>query len=182
MMHVPAFTAVRKRAAVATQRGVGLIEVLLAVLVLSIGFLASARMQVESMRTAQAANALSQAKFMLLDMSERMRANRQGMRDGNYASITTAADTSEPGCVSNGTPCSAADIALADRHRWSRYLHPEKAGDTNFVPLLPGSATKGARGTIKRDDTTGAHTVTVYWNEPLDGSDSERSLSIKVYP
>ena len=46
------------------QSGVGLLEVLIALIILSFGFLATARMQVEGMRYSQGAYNLSQAKFM----------------------------------------------------------------------------------------------------------------------
>lgn len=161
------------------QRGIGLIEVLLAVVLLSIGFLAAARMQVEGMRYSQSAYALSQAKFMATDMTERMRANRAGLDNGAYNALTTAAGTSEPLCLTAGTSCSTADIAQADLHAWSRYLHAADS-DTEFVALLPSSSTVSAQGTVVYDAATKVWTVAVQWSEHIDGSDQQRNVALQV--
>lgn len=162
-----------------SQRGVGLIEVLLAVVLLSIGFLASARMQVQSMSYSQNAYALSQAKYLVLDMSERMRANREALRANLYDGLETATGTSEPGCVATGTTCSAAERVAADRHAWSLALHPVAAG---AVPLLPGTPAIPALGRVTRDAASGAYQVSVRWAERDGGSQQEREVSVQVIP
>ena len=163
------------------QSGIGLLEVLIALIILSFGFLATARMQVEGMRYSQGAYNLSQAKFMVLDMTERMRVNREGMQGDDYKGQSTQAGTSDPGCVTDGTACSPSDIALADLHAWSRNLHAP-SGTTNFTPLLPGTTSTPAKGSITFDATEGAYTVTVQWNETISGTDALQSLSVKVFP
>jgi len=162
-----------------TQRGVGLIEVLLAVILLSIGFLASARMQVQSMIHNQNAYALSQAKYLVLDMSERMRANRDGLRAGLYEDLETAANTVEPGCVAAGTTCSAAERVAADRHAWSSALHPTATG---AIPLLPSTPSIPAIGQVARDAATGAYQVSVRWSERDGGGALEREVAVQVIP
>jgi len=162
-----------------TQRGVGLIEVLLAVILLSIGFLASARMQVQSMIHNQNAYALSQAKYLALDMSERMRANRDGLRAGLYEDLETAANTVEPGCVAAGTTCSAAERVAADRHAWSVALHPTSAGT---VPLLASTADIAAVGRVTRDALGGAYRVSVAWAERVDDGHAAREVAVRVVP
>ena len=163
------------------QSGIGLLEVLIALIILSFGFLATARMQVEGMRYSQGAYNLSQAKFMVLDMTERMRVNRAGMQGDDYKGQSTQAGTSDPGCVTDGTACSPSDIALADLHAWSRNLHAP-SGTTNFTPLLPGTTSTPAKGSISFDAAEGAYTVTVQWTETISGTDALQSLSVKVFP
>ena len=163
------------------QHGVGLLEVLLAVIILSVGFLATARMQVEGMRYSQGAYALSQAKFMVLDMTERMRANRSGMNSNNYKGKSTSAGTSNPSCVVSGTACSPQDIALADLHAWSLNLHPASAS-AGFTPLLPSSPSIEAGGTITYDAAEGSYSVSVQWSETINGTDTLQDLAVKVFP
>lgn len=163
------------------QRGIGLLEVLLAVVLLSIGFLATARMQVEGMRFSQSAYALSQAKFMVLDMTERMRANRSGLQGTVYRGKSTQPGTSNPACITAGSPCSPADIASADLHAWSQNLHASGNSST-FTPLLPSSANIPAMGTITYDDAEGSYSVSVQWSEVADGVDTRQLLTVKVFP
>lgn len=164
-----------------SQRGIGLLEVLLAVILLSIGFLATARMQVEGMRYSQGAYSLSQAKFMVLDMTERMRANRAGMRGDVYKNKSTASGTSNPTCITGNSSCSPADIAIADLHAWSQNLHAT-AGTAGFTPVLPSSATIPARGSITYDAAEGSYSVSVQWSETVNGTDTLQNLAVKVFP
>lgn len=60
------------------QRGVSLIEVLIAIFVLSLGVLAMAGLQLSSMRTSQGALLRSQAASLATDMADRMRSNFTG--------------------------------------------------------------------------------------------------------
>lgn len=163
------------------QSGVGLIEVMLAILILSIGFLAAAKMQVEGMRYSQSAYFLSQANLMLRDMTDRMRANRQGVLDGHYNSATTAAGTSSPACVSAGNKCTPAQIALNDIHSWSNYLHAP-ANAVDFIPLLPSSDNTQAQGSITLDATTGVYDITVQWSDLNIDTQETRTLSVQLTP
>ncbi len=163
------------------ESGIGLLEVLIAVILLSVGFLAAARMQVQGMRFSQEAYTLSQAKFMILDMTERMRVNREALKGTAYRSMSTQSGTSNPSCIANETPCTPTDIAAADLHAWSQNLHaPDGASD--FTPLLPSSTSIPAAGTITYDAAEGAYNVGVQWSESIDGVDTARSLSVKVFP
>ncbi len=170
-------TGAVRRVTPARQRGVGLIEVLLAVVLLSIGFLAAARMQIEGMNASQNSYSLSQAKFMVLDMSERMRANRVALTANRYDGVETRPGTSEPPCVSAGTACSPTERAQADIHAWSQLLHPSDDGTS---PLLPSTPTIEAKGTV--DLVDGVYEVTAVWAERVNGDSEQRSVSIRVVP
>lgn len=163
------------------QSGIGLLEVLIAVILLSVGFLAAARMQVQGMRFSQSAYTLSQAKFMVLDMTERMRVNRNAMKGEAYKNMSTLSGTSNPACIINETPCTPADIAAADLHAWSQNLYAPD-GVTDFTPLLPSSTANPAKGIITYDAAEGAYTVSVQWSEIVDGSDTLKSLAVTVFP
>lgn len=160
----------------AAQRGIGLLEVLVAVVIVSIGFLASARMQVESMRASREAYALSQAKFVLVEMSERMRANRPGLDAGAYDALETVAGAPAPACVSDGTRCSPEALARADLHAWSARLHGAP-GASDPAPVLPGRAGAPPLGRVARDGSDG-WTVTLEWHDPAE--DTTRSIATRV--
>jgi len=161
------------------QSGVGLIEVLIAVVVLSIGFLAAAKMQVQGMRYSQSAYYLSQGNFMLRDITDRMRANRRGVLDGFYDDFTTVANTTEPTCVAATVRCTPEQIAQADKHAWSKNLYPP-SGAVDFKPLLPSVDLIEAEGSIAYDPTTNVYTISVSWAEQVDDDYEERVLSVQL--
>lgn len=163
------------------QTGVGLIEILIAIVILSIGFLAAAKMQVEGMRYSQGAYFLSQGNFMLRDMTDRMRANYQGVVDGHYKNFTTNSGTSEPACIAASTRCSPAQIAQGDLHAWSKYLYAP-ANAVNFKPLLPSFDTLAASGQINHNAATDVYTVSVKWGEVIDKNLEERVLNVLLTP
>jgi len=92
------------------QTGVGLIEILVTVVILSIGFLVAGRMQIQGMRFNQGAYFQSQAFFIAHDMINRMRTNSDGVVAGRYDNVSTSADPRDD--TPNFVPAlpSSADI------------------------------------------------------------------------
>ncbi len=82
-------------------KGIGLIEILIAVVIMSLGFLAAARMQVEGMRFSQSAYYQSQAYFLASDMIDRMRSNITGVENGYYDDQATSSEADDPGCATH---------------------------------------------------------------------------------
>ena len=105
------------------QSGVGLIEILISVILLSIGFLAAAKMQVEGMRNSQSAYYQSQAYFIAADIIDRMRANLPGVRDGHYDDAEISSTVTSPGCDTSTSICSPEQIAQQDLYEWSSHIH-----------------------------------------------------------
>lgn len=164
------------------QKGFSLLEVLIAVVVVSVGFLATARMQVEGLRSSQNAYFLSQATLMMRDMADRMRANPEGIANGNYRNIATAeGNTLWPGCMEAETVCTAIEISQTDLASWNRYLHPGP-NSVNFRPSLPSSDGIEARGVVSYEAGTNTYTVSVFWSEAIEGTDTEQVISMKVFP
>jgi len=156
------------------QHGIGLIEILITIVLLSIGFLAAARMQVEGMRFSQSAYYQSQAYFLASDMINRMRTNDDGVRDGDYNNIMTSASAEDQGCGQQA--CNSRQIALQDVYEWSGYFHV-RDGAANFVPALPSSDSITAHATVTpvNDDI---FMVSMVWSEIISGEDTEQSLSV----
>ena len=157
----------------AAERGVGLIEILVAVVLLSIGFLAAARMQVESLRFSQGAYHHSQAFFLAAEMADRMRANPRGVELGAYDGATTSAAAVDPGCA--GRPCTPEEIALQDVHEWSAALHPGLAGG-DTVAALPGDDELAPVGTVLADGGAN-YRIEMRWPETAAGERVVRTLA-----
>lgn len=157
------------------QGGIGLIEILVAVLLISVGFLAAARMQVEGMRFSQSAYYQSQAYFLASDMIDRMRSNVRGVAAGNYTDQTTSADADNPQCGLNA--CKTQSIARQDIYDWSASLH-SMDNTSGFVAALPGTVEQPASGRIE-EISAGVFAVIMSWNEVIGGNDTEQTFRIQ---
>ncbi|MFK8081567.1 MAG: type IV pilus modification protein PilV [Granulosicoccus sp.] len=161
------------------ERGVGLIEVLVALLVLSLGFLVSANMQLRGMRANQDTFHHAQALMLVNDMMDRMRNNRQGVIDGAYDGMQTDA-VDKPGCASNG--CDAQGLAELDRFEWSATLQSLR-GETSFIPMLPAdNNNQPAVGSISGPDADGIYTLSMDWKRQDGGNEVDETLSVKFVP
>ncbi len=124
------------------QGGVSLVEVLVAVVVLSLGLLGLAGLQASGMRVGQSSVYRSQAAQFAYDMVDRIRVNLANANDYNLALTASA-----PPCATGAT---IADCDLAD---WRTRLRVMPAG-TGSV-LVAGSQ---VTVTVQWDDSRGAAT------------------------
>ncbi|MDO6683725.1 MULTISPECIES: type IV pilus modification protein PilV [unclassified Oceanobacter] len=72
------------------QSGFGLIEVLVSIVIVSIGLLGLAGLQTRALQENNAAYLRSQAGILVYDMFERLRSNSQGAASDNYNTATTS--------------------------------------------------------------------------------------------
>ncbi|MEE9494787.1 MAG: type IV pilus modification protein PilV [Gammaproteobacteria bacterium] len=141
------------------QQGFTLIEVLVSMVILSIGLLGLAGLQTTGLRNNQSAYFSSQAAIYANDIFERMRANRTAAIDGGEYNIAAGTDAN-----SSGT-----SIADADLTEWK-----------TLVATLPGPGT----GSVANN--SGMITVTIQWddshvtesNGSINGS-STRTISVE---
>jgi len=166
-----------------TQQGFTLIEVLVATLVLTVGILGVAAMQMVGFQTNQSAYACSQAIYRPQDMFDRMRANPSCYQTTSvYNAIDTSDGTtipSSPNCVTGTSGCTATQMAQQDVREWAANF-VDVFSATDYRPTLPGG-----RGQLTRNGSTNEFTATVSWNErdyACDGSLSrtinQRSVTI----
>ncbi len=151
-------------------RGFSLLEVLIALMVLSIGLLGIATVQVSSLRLGQDALFRTKAVNLTADMADRIRAN-----PGGSASYVAAANIAEPATVCTDTvdgaaPDSCTPIAMAawDIFQW------QQAIDQATASGLPGG-----NGRIVRDDTTNPPTFTITVNWVDRGTNLNQTLVIQ---
>jgi type IV pilus assembly protein PilV len=120
------------------QKGFTLLEVLVAIVVLSIGLLGLAGLMASSVRNNHSAYQRTQAAWLAYDMVDRMRANR-----ANAVTVTNYN-------VAIGAASASSGLALADVNDWKIAL-------ASTLPAGDGSVTVNGG--------TGLATVVVQWND-----------------
>lgn len=151
--HIP--LVARPRAARA--RGFTLIESLVALLVLSIGLLGIAAMQLASLQANNGAFQRTQATFLAQDMADRMRANRTAAINGEYDFEFGTAAPDEPATVAEG------DIALW-KGRLAATLPAAASGDEADAPDAE----------ISTDLATNTVTISIRWDDSKGEEDAQQ--------
>jgi len=95
--------------------GFTLIEVLVTLLVLSIGMLGVASLQMYGTRSGHDAYLRSQAVMLAYDIADRMRANPDGVDAGDYDGVSSA-PSPYTDCLANS--CSVSQLADYDVAQW----------------------------------------------------------------
>lgn len=149
------------------QRGFTLIEILVALVILSVGLLGVASLQVQGLRNNQSAYLRSQATLLAYDMADRMRTNSDSAIAGSYNDFDTkGAVPSEPSCTTSATGCSPANQSDADKFEWARRVN----GSDDTIILLPDAQGKIIRG------AGNLFTIQVLWKETQWDNDSESKI------
>lgn len=123
------------------EKGFGLVEVLVSMLVLGIGILGMLGLQLNAMKFNQTAAFRTQATFLAYDIADRMRANAPRAIAGSYN--TALADT----------PPSGSTIAETDLRQWKNAIATQ-------LPAGKGSVTRSSDG---------LYTIAVQWDETKVG-------------
>jgi type IV pilus assembly protein PilV len=151
-----------------TQRGFTLLEVLIAVVILSVGLLGLAALQATSLKSNHASLIRSQIAILSYDMVDRMRANRPAMTLGDYDLPTS---TQNANCTTV-TGCTPAQMADHDYFEWSTLI-------ARALPAGQGVVCRdGGDGDIYDGTDAGTHgcgggtefVVKLWWDENGDGT------------
>ncbi|MDJ0833015.1 MAG: type IV pilus modification protein PilV [Gammaproteobacteria bacterium] len=128
------------------QQGLTMIESMISLLVISVGLLGIAGMQVMALKQTTSAQFNSQAVWFNYEMTDRINANRSAFDD--YIDIDTNDDFNMD-CVANN--CTPAQMVEADAQQWKQ-----------MVDNLPEG-----RGFIS-SPAANRLTISVYWNDDSD--------------
>jgi type IV pilus assembly protein PilV len=132
-------------------RGFTLLEALVALLVLSIGLLGVAALQLSSLKSNSSAAQRSQATFLAYDILDRMRANRDAALSGQYVIAYGAA-----------APATPTTIAQRDLVEWKTRIANTLTADSADVD---GDGVTTADGAIQFDAATQIVTIRIHWND-----------------
>ena len=146
------------------QKGLSLIEVMIALAVFSFGLLALAALMASGLKYNTSALHRSYAINQAYDMADRMRANRLALDPGYYNDLSDSG--TDPGCIESG--CTPKQMAQYDTWQWN----------TDNERLLPDGA-----GTVTlRSGNSGIFTITVAWNDDRDPETEADSFVFEFQP
>lgn len=145
------------------QRGFTLLEVLIALAILSIGLLAMGQMQLLTLRNSNGSGLRGQAVLVAEDMANRLYANSPGADAGRYLlAVTDTLPTSAPSNLCTTSTCSAAEMATADRYQWATLARSKLPGFKASIVCSNGDLA----APTTTCDIASLHTITVMWDEP----------------
>ena len=123
------------------QRGATLLEILITLVLTTIGLLGMASLQTRSINDNFDAQANSRAMFLVTDLAERMRANMPGVWAGNYQRTAMTGNVySGADCTNN--VCTPATMAAYDLAQWfNSHLRSELPDADATITSLSGGWT-----------------------------------------
>lgn len=181
--------------------GLSLIEILVTVVVLSIGLLGIAGMQAFGMRYSHDSYARSQATMLANELIERMHANPDAVSNGDYKSAVDALDctsvNNDPAHPGNAAPactgatasefCTVTQLAALDSFRigCGQFLAGPNALVGGISNLIPGgqiaiTCTDTSPGVAPECEGDNDRTVTVTWQDPDDKGNALSTLQVEV--
>lgn len=159
-----------------TIQGMTLVEVMIALVILSVGLLGLAGLQVHGLRGTSNSNSRAQAVFIASDMAERMQANPVEFKTNlAYKNITLNASA----CGTQPTNCDAASANCSSSQLFS-------FDNFNICQSMAANLPFGASMTVTCDlgaacvpDTS--HTLTLSWNDLQDANiDISKNSNLKT--
>ena len=140
-----------KRLQINRQSGISLLELLISIVVLTVGLLGTAHMQTTGLVNNQRAYQRSQATLLAYDIADRMRANRSSI--GSYLTSHMALKdaTAQADCKST-ISCTSAKMAENDLYEWKTALATDLRGVNGLITL-----------------TGDTYMISVAWDDNNDG-------------
>ncbi|MEW6679108.1 MAG: type IV pilus modification protein PilV [Pseudomonadota bacterium] len=144
------------------QSGFTLLEILIAIVIMSLGLLGLAGLQAASLKNNQTAYFRAIGAQQVYDMADRIRANQAGATAGSYDALNNSTPA-DPGCFNadtGQTGCSSANMAVTDHHQWN----------TNNGRLLPGGVgtvdcTAGPGAACSNSNVLRTYRIMVSWTQ-----------------
>ena len=134
------------------QHGFTLLEVMVALVIFSIGLIGLAGLQGLSMQNNQIAYSRTIATQLVYDMADRIRNNPTG----TYSTASIPGSVPTEDCITTSSDCSVSQIANADMWQWKQTVEDKNSG-------LVGPQ-------IFISKTGDVYTISIGWNENRDSS------------
>lgn len=134
------------------QSGFSMIEVLVALVILTIGLLGIAALHLKSLQSGRTATYRTQAVNLAADLADRIRMNRTAV--AAYGTLFADAAIEVPACFTTGG-CIESDMAASDLSRWKATLALLLPGGQGQVVVTPPVAA----------GEPASYVITVQWSE-----------------
>ena len=153
--------------------GFTMLEVLVAILVIAIGLLGMAALQMNALRMGQSAYYRSVATQLAYDMANRMRGNFEGVVGLAYNRTGLATDYADAVtfCTTT-TGCSPVDLGRNDAYEWQQQVRALLPGGQGIVCIdsTPDDGTSGAvhgcDGLMPASiNERPLHAIKIWWND-----------------
>jgi len=138
--------------------GYTLIEVLIALVILSIGLLGVKGLQTKTQQFSRGAYFNTQATVFSHDILERARANPTGMSSGFY---NKPSDTEHTSCYTQ-TGCTPKEMAENDMHEWNGEVKKMLPGGAAYI-CIDSTPNDGTPTSPACDGTGLIYTAKVWW-------------------
>lgn len=157
-----------------TQQGASLIEVLVSAIILSVGLLGMAGLQVEGMKKRKESELKTLAAIEANDIVDRMRANLVAAENAQY-DMTQANPAINSGCLGGGT-CTPVQMAQTDLQEWLDRLSQSLPNGNGYVCI---TSNPGAIGTALNCNGAGDfYVISINWTNQ-QGKDNEFRMSFR---
>jgi type IV pilus assembly protein PilV len=147
------------------QAGFGIVEVMVALVVLSVGMLGIASLYVTTLQSSNSAVSRMQAVNLASDIADRIRANR-------FAGETYATGTATAQNCAGVNDCDQDEMAQNDLFLWQRQLDA-------FLPSHAAPVIQYVEGTATTPDT---YTITLSWTEGRSADPLSYTLTMQIDP
>ena len=146
------------------QRGSGLIEALISMLVVSIGFIGFAGLQIKGLASTKDSLFRSEAVYLSYQMADRVRANLPAAAAGAYNNFSTPT-APDPGCVVT-VNCTPAQMAMNDFAEWLGQVQSssELPSGTGVI-CLDSTPDDGTPTNTACDGIGDVLTIKLWWTE-----------------
>lgn len=164
-------------------RGFSLVEVMVALIVMSVGLLGIAKMQALALASTTTARMRSLAALEAASIASTMRADRAYWAAVTVdpkvvikgAAINSTADNNllatTPACDAPGTVCTTSRIAARDLQEWATDLSKQVPGETAAINCKPATPTLPT-----------ACTINIQWNENQVASNAPQANAAITVP
>ncbi len=139
--------------------GFTLLEVLVAVVIVSLGMLGVAALLVTVHKADTSSYIQQQAVQTAYDMLDRMRANLQGTQAGNYIGTYTGTPASPPACQGAGNTCTAQQMAAFDTSQWTSSLDELPSGSGTIASAASSNGTINVTVSVSWSDAPGVQAI-----------------------
>jgi type IV pilus assembly protein PilV len=165
------------------QHGFTLLEILITVIILSIGILGLAGLQFNALRSNQSAAQSTVAVLQVIDAADRLRGNLAGVASGSYDSLT-GENSTDPGCIQTG--CTSTQLAQYDDWAWHQQITRALPDGQGVICLDsdPNDGTSSSDAKCDGNTTNGLRifAAKVWWDDDHNPQTPHRRHTMSIAP